>query len=242
MPGTYTGLFSEIVTSSIWSEDDKTRILWVTMLALKDKDGIVRAAVPGLAKVACMSIEDCQKAIAKLEAPDVWSRSKEHDGRRIQPNEEGWLVLNHFKYRNKLSTDPEAIAARERQRKHRDTALRHVTSRDADTESDNDNASMKEEDCQEEENKRHPELALLRSRPELRGITLEQFLRLQADYKGYGDFMALCQKVCDDAAMMTVIDHPGAYAKKRMSEYTTPKGAKTTAGHIPSMNPEDYKL
>ena len=47
----YTKLFSEIVTSTIWSEDDKTRILWITMLATSDQHGEVMAKLAGLDKV-----------------------------------------------------------------------------------------------------------------------------------------------------------------------------------------------
>jgi len=116
----YSKLFSEIVTSSIWSEDDKTRIVWITLLALKDKDGYVPASVPGLANAARVSVEACAEAIAKLEAPDKYSRSKENNGRRIEPVDGGWTVLNHQKYRDYLSKDSENIAARERMRRMRE--------------------------------------------------------------------------------------------------------------------------
>ncbi len=117
----YTKLFSEIITSSIWSEDDKTRIVWITILALKDKEGFVAAALPGLANAARVSLEECIKAVTKLESPDEYSRSQEEKGRRIKKVDGGWQVVNHFKYRDGLSSDPEAVAARERQRKFRET-------------------------------------------------------------------------------------------------------------------------
>jgi len=97
----YSKLFSEIVTSSIWSEDDQTRIVWITMLALKDSRGFVPAAIPGLANAARVSVEQCEAAIAKLESPDKYSRTEDHDGRRIKKIDGGWLVLNHEKYREK---------------------------------------------------------------------------------------------------------------------------------------------
>lgn len=116
----YSPLASEILTSSIWAEDDKTRIVWITMLALKDKDGYVAAAIPGLANIARVSVEDCEKAIIKLESPDKYSRTPTEEGRRIRKVEGGWIVINHFKYRNSLSNNNEAALSRERMRKMRE--------------------------------------------------------------------------------------------------------------------------
>lgn len=99
----YTKLFKSIVTSSIWQESDETRIIWITLLALADADGKVDAAIPGLANVARVSLEKTEEAINRLESPDPYSRSPEHDGRRIEKCDGGWRVLNHEKYRNRLS-------------------------------------------------------------------------------------------------------------------------------------------
>jgi len=44
----FTKLFSSIVTSSIWRESDHVRLLWVTMLAMADKNGEIWASVGGL--------------------------------------------------------------------------------------------------------------------------------------------------------------------------------------------------
>lgn len=95
----FTKLWAEILTSSIWNEDDKTRILWITMLAAKGPDHIVRASVGGLAHLARMSKEDCAAALKVLESPDEDSRSKENEGRRIERIDGGFLILNGIKYR-----------------------------------------------------------------------------------------------------------------------------------------------
>ena len=42
----YTKLFSSIITSTIWMEDDKTRILWITLLAMADQHGEVYSSIP----------------------------------------------------------------------------------------------------------------------------------------------------------------------------------------------------
>jgi hypothetical protein len=99
--GGFTKLFNTIITSSIWGEDDKTRIVWITMLALQDADGKVDAAIPGLADMARVSLEDCRKALQILLNPDPDSRSKEYEGRRIKEIDGGWLILNAEKYRNR---------------------------------------------------------------------------------------------------------------------------------------------
>lgn len=102
MSNRFTKLFSEIVTSSIWSESDKTRIVWITMLALvDDAEGFVPASLPGLANAARVSMEDCAAALDVLEAPDPHSRTPDHDGRRIGKVPGGWLILNYPKFRDR---------------------------------------------------------------------------------------------------------------------------------------------
>ena len=101
----YTKLFSSILASTVWREDNDTRIVWITMLAMADKSGLVEASIPGLADFARVPTEACQKALAKLSSPDTWSRSKEHDGRRIAEVDGGWQILNHGAYRDKLGQD-----------------------------------------------------------------------------------------------------------------------------------------
>lgn len=73
------------------------------MLALADRNGLVEASVPGLGNVAKVSLEKTEEALRVLEAPDKWSRSQEHEGRRVAKVDGGWMILNHGKYREKLS-------------------------------------------------------------------------------------------------------------------------------------------
>jgi len=117
----YSKLFSSILTSSVWCEDNATRITWITMLALCDARGVVEGSIPGLANQAQLSIEDTEKAVAKLLAPDPYSRTPEHEGRRIEPIRGGWIILNYLDYRNRLQEKEgsKARAMREsRARKH----------------------------------------------------------------------------------------------------------------------------
>jgi len=95
----FTKLFSSITDSTVWREPDRTRIVWITMLAMCDSDGYVAASVPGLADRARVPMDDCLKALEAFRAPDEWSRTKEFEGRRIVDVDGGWQLLNHAKYR-----------------------------------------------------------------------------------------------------------------------------------------------
>lgn len=97
---TYTKLFSSIIYSTIWREENYVRILWVTMLALTNFEGCVEASIPGLADAAKITIDECEKALKILMSPDPYSRTKDNEGRRIKEINGGWLILNHSKYRN----------------------------------------------------------------------------------------------------------------------------------------------
>lgn len=104
---TFTKLFSSITESTIWQEDDKTRLVWITMLAMADRQGRVWASIPGLAHRARVPLHACRTALRKLAAPDKDSRTPDHQGRRIEAIDGGWILLNHAKYRE--IRDHEAI-------------------------------------------------------------------------------------------------------------------------------------
>jgi hypothetical protein len=116
----YTKLFNSIVTSTIWTEDDKTRIVWITMLAMSDQNGEVHASVPGLARVSGVSLADCEAALVKLSGPDAYSRTPDNEGRRISPIDGGWELLNHRKYRAMASREDEKKSNADRQKRHRE--------------------------------------------------------------------------------------------------------------------------
>ena len=99
--GGYTLLWTKILDSTIWLEDAATRLVWITLLAKKNKDGIVQMSVPGLAHVARVSVEECQAALVKFLSPDPYSSSKVEDGRRLRelPDGGGWQLINHDRYR-----------------------------------------------------------------------------------------------------------------------------------------------
>ena len=102
MSNGYTKIFSDIITSTIWQESNDCRVLWITILALKDETNVCRATVPALAKLCDISIEECEVFLKKFQLPDKYSRSQDFEGRRIEPVDGGWLVLNGQKYRDML--------------------------------------------------------------------------------------------------------------------------------------------
>jgi hypothetical protein len=117
----FTKLFSSIITSSIWNENDKVRVVWITMLALADATGFVCASVGGLAHAARVTKEDCESALGYLVAPDDDSRSPEFAGRRVECVEGGFVILNYTKYRElgrKLDRT-EYLAAKKRESRKR---------------------------------------------------------------------------------------------------------------------------
>jgi hypothetical protein len=116
----YTKLFQSIITSTIWLEDDPTRIVWITMLALADKHGEVQGSVPGLARIAGVKVEACAKALKLFMAPDKDSRTKDLEGRRIQEIDGGWMLINHDKYRRMASRDDRNEKSAERVKRWRD--------------------------------------------------------------------------------------------------------------------------
>ena len=121
----YTKLFTSIITSTIWAEDDATRIVWITLLALADKNGEVQGSVPGIARMAAVSIESCRAAFVKFMSPDPDSRTKDDEGRRVEEIEGGWVLLNHRKYREMASGEDRKAQDAIRQQRARDKRARN---------------------------------------------------------------------------------------------------------------------
>lgn len=99
MSMTFTKLFSSITESTIWAENTETRIVWITMLAMADRNGRVWASIPGLANRARVSVEAAEAAIKKFMEADKYSRTRDFDGKRIEEIDGGWRLLNYLKYR-----------------------------------------------------------------------------------------------------------------------------------------------
>ena len=115
---TYAKLASNIVSSSIWSEDDKTLRLWIYFLAKKDSNGDVFGSPVAFAHQCYMTLEECLERLKKLESPDPHSASEDFEGRRIEKIEGGFKVLNHDRY-TKLGSSKWREYNAEKQREYR---------------------------------------------------------------------------------------------------------------------------
>jgi hypothetical protein len=116
---TFTKLFSSITESTIWLEPMPTRIVWIAMLAMADRNGFVFGSVPGLAHRARVSVDECRAALRTLLEPDPDSRTKDHEGRRIAEIDGGWELLNYAKYRAILDAESVKASKRECARRRR---------------------------------------------------------------------------------------------------------------------------
>lgn len=93
--------------------------MWITMLVMKDGRQVVEASVPGLARAAGVSLEECARALEVLKSPDPYSRSRDFEGRRVEGVDGGWLVLNGAKYRQKLGPEERREYKRVKQAEYR---------------------------------------------------------------------------------------------------------------------------
>jgi hypothetical protein len=116
----YTKLFDTLLTSTVWDLDSDTCKVWITLLALKDRDGIVTSSVPGLAHMSRVPVEKTREALDVFLKPDPDSTTPAHEGRRIEAVVGGWRLLNHDKYRDLMSADEQREKRAERQQRWRD--------------------------------------------------------------------------------------------------------------------------
>jgi len=116
----YTKLFGDILLSSVWSQTDSdTKVVWITMLAMSDREGYVGASVLGLAHAAGVGLESTEKALKTFLSPDPYSRSPEYEGRKIEVAERGWRILNYTKFRQLMSREDRLEYFRRKQAEYR---------------------------------------------------------------------------------------------------------------------------
>lgn len=109
----YVKILSSILRSSIWKEPDDVRLVWITMLAMADRDGYVASTADGIAhETRTVSEERVEWCLAKFMAPDPKSRSEEFEGRRVQKVDRGWLILNYKKFRDMHGEESKKAAKR----------------------------------------------------------------------------------------------------------------------------------
>jgi len=108
----FAKLFASITESSLWDYPDAIRIVWITMLAMANRDGYVGSSIPGLAARSRTTIEVVEEALRLFMSPDPYSRNVEHEGRRVEKVDRGWLILNFATYRG--TDDEDRVRARKR--------------------------------------------------------------------------------------------------------------------------------
>lgn len=223
----YVKVYESILQSTIWLEAPETKIVWITMLTLKDKDGVVYASIPGLANTSGVSLQACEAAINRFLSPDPYSRTKDFEGRRIREVDGGWLLINHAKYRD-LRTQKNINDA-ERKRKSRekgvtpchtmshDVTPRHGVSGDG----DGDGVSLEKRSLKKETKSTlcPPEQNLADRRKKVisaYNVVAEKNDWFVVDGKPNGTAMDLLNKFCEDE-----------YRYEKLDEYMS-KVAKST--------------
>lgn len=116
---TFAPLFSNIVESSIWDEPYHVRVLWVTMLAIKDLDHVVRKNEYQLRKRANITEAELAEALKILTEPDLKRPGQEFNGRRIERVEDGWLILNGQFYEEQMRKISRRFYKARKQREYR---------------------------------------------------------------------------------------------------------------------------
>lgn len=121
----YALLWSKILDSSLWvKESMETRIVFLTLLAMKDHDGEVYASVVGLADRAKVPVDKTREALKILTSPDPDDTSKVDEGRRIKEIQGGWRIVNHELYRYTSDEKREYWARKKREQRAKDAIYR----------------------------------------------------------------------------------------------------------------------
>jgi hypothetical protein len=89
------------------------------MLAAVKPDGCVYGSIPGLARLANVTLEETQAALKCFLEPDPFSRTQDNEGRRIEVIDGGWKLLNHAKYDDLRNDVERAEYKRKWDREHR---------------------------------------------------------------------------------------------------------------------------
>lgn len=118
----YTKLFKSIVDGSLYGRRQALPVFLV-MLALADKHGIVDVLPKKIADILGESEEYVAIGIKELSDPDPISRTPTEEGRRILPLNEhrswGWKITNYEVYRNMRDEEERRIYQRQWDRENR---------------------------------------------------------------------------------------------------------------------------
>lgn len=86
------------------------------MLSADPRTGIVSATVPAIAAGCVLPLEETERALDWLTQPDKYSRTKDHDGRRIEFLPDGRIrLLTYLQHKEKDYSTPRVQKWRERE-------------------------------------------------------------------------------------------------------------------------------
>lgn len=119
----YVKVFSQVLESSI-ADDYQKRHLFIDLLILADREGVVDMTREAISRRLNVPIDVVNQNLEKLLAPDPHSRGCEPDGRRLIPvdpeRDWGWQIVNYVFYRDLKDLESLRAANRERKRRERE--------------------------------------------------------------------------------------------------------------------------
>lgn len=128
---TWAPLFSRIVDSSLWLEPDYVVKVFLTMMAKKDADQVVRGSAFNIAQWAKKTEQETLDALRILSAPDTRRLEPQpYEGRRIEKVDDGWLILNGQFYEEMMRKANRKEYQREKQREYRQKRKYGTTARE----------------------------------------------------------------------------------------------------------------
>lgn len=101
----YTKVFSTMLDASVWREPNHVRIVWLTMLMMASKAGMVHASRLGLADRARVTPDEVDDALKVLGSCDPDDKSGVQSGIRVIPMQGCWQLVNFEFYRECKSID-----------------------------------------------------------------------------------------------------------------------------------------
>jgi hypothetical protein len=122
MEMTFHKLSSKLTMSSLWTKPNATRILFITMLSLKDDNGFVEGCDDTLMHTAYLTKDEYDAAMSDLMSPDPQSKCRDFEGRRVGVCEGGWVILSAGRYTSKEA---------EKKKKHNEYMKRYMAEKRA---------------------------------------------------------------------------------------------------------------
>jgi len=145
----YGKIFESMFDGTL-TEDWQALITFQQMIILSDADGVVDMTPSAITRRTGIPIEHINAGIVSLELDDPYSRTPDHNGKRIIRLDDhrpwGWFIVNHEKYKLIQNAEDKRQQARNRKRKQREKESQDVTpchapsrmSRHTDTDTDTD--------------------------------------------------------------------------------------------------------